>query len=121
MIILCVIVFHCLPIKSESIFKLYPQVLIPSIGIISIVIRFLPFLGKVIYNVKYCKAEIRLPRSIRAIDNTILNDIVLDGIQIEFIVAVPCEVQLNLLPKSPEIFYGKLGKHSLILLFLTQI
>jgi hypothetical protein len=63
-------------------------------------------------DIEYREAEIGLSGTIRAIDNTILNDIVLNGIQIKTVVAVPREVQLDFIRESPEIFYGKLSKHS---------
>jgi hypothetical protein len=72
-------------------------------------------------NVKNRKAEISLSRAVGAIDNTILNDIIFDGIQVKTKIAVPGEVQLNLFLESPEIFYRKLGKHNTNVCFLAQI
>ena len=54
-------------------------------------------------DVEQGKAKIGFSRTVGAIYNTIFNDIILDGIQIEFIIAVTSQVQLNCILKPTEI------------------
>ena len=111
MVVLRITVFYRLPVKPESVFELHLQIRIPGIREIHIVIRLLQLLGKMIDNIEYREAEIGLSGTIRAIDNTILDDIVLNSIQIKTVIAVPRKIKLNLIRESSEIFYGKFCKH----------
>ena len=79
-------------VKDKSVLKLHLEERIPRIGEVGIVIRLLPFLGKVVHDVKNRETEISLPGAIGAVDNTVFDDIILNGVQIEIIVAVPGEV-----------------------------
>ena len=112
LVVFGIVIFYPLSVKDKSVLKLNLQVRITGIGKVGIIIRLFPFLGEVVNNVKYSEAEIGLTGTIGAIYDTVLDDIILNSVQIEIIIAVPGEVQLNLIRESTEIFYGKLSKHS---------
>ena len=108
MVILAVPIFNVYTIKDEGIVKLDQECLIPGIGEIHVIITFLPFLGQMIHDVKDGESEIGLSRSIGTIDDTVLDDIIFNGIGAETIVVMSGKIPFDLILESPEIFYGKL-------------
>lgn len=58
-------------------------------------------------DIKDGKAKICFSRAIGAIDNTILNDIIFDCIEVKTEITVLSEIQFYLLLEPTEIFYGK--------------
>ena len=64
-----------------------------------------------VYNIKDRESEIGLSRTVRAVDDTVFDDAILDCERIERIVAVPGKIQFNSVSESTEVFYGKLCKH----------
>ena len=110
-VVFAIAVFHNHPVKNEGVVKLYVQGLIAGIDEVDIIIRFLPFLGKVIDDIENGKAEIGFPGSVGTVDNAVLDDVVLDGVGAEIIVAVTGQVQLDFFGEASEIFYGEFGKH----------
>uniref|UniRef100_UPI003FED9857 hypothetical protein n=1 Tax=Candidatus Cryptobacteroides bacterium TaxID=3085639 RepID=UPI003FED9857 len=72
--------------------------------------------------IKNCKAEICLARTVRAIDDTILDNTILYGKSIERIVAVAGQINFYPIFEPSEISYGKLCKHIIsILVSATNI
>lgn len=112
MIILAVSILNRLPTEYKGVVELHLGGLAAGIREIYIVIRLFPFLGKMVHNVEDGQAEIGLSGTIGTIDDAILNDVILNGIRAEIIVAMPCQVQLYFISKTPEIFYGKLCEHN---------
>ena len=90
MIILVVSILDGLPTEHESVVELHLDSLVARIREIHIVIRLFPFLGKMIHYVEDGKAEIGFAGAVGAIDDAILNNVILNGIRTEIIVAMPC-------------------------------
>lgn len=88
MAVFAVSVFDCLAAKNKRVGELHLRGLATGISEIEIVIRLLPFLCKVVYNVENSKAEVCLSGAVGAIDNAIFDDVILNGIGAETVVAV---------------------------------
>ncbi|MBQ6822018.1 MAG: hypothetical protein IJP39_06360, partial [Bacteroidales bacterium] len=78
--------------ENKGVVELNLNGLATSICEVHIIIGLFPFLGKMIHYVEDGEAKICLARTVGAIDDTILNNVILNGISTEIIVAMPCKV-----------------------------
>ena len=121
-IIFVISILYGLATEHKGIVELDLEGLIAGIREIDIIVRLLPFLRQVVNNVEYRKSKIGFARAIRSIDDTILNDIILNGISAEVVVTMSSQVPLDTICETPEIFYGKLCQHkSKVLIFSANI